>query len=111
MMRKAEIAATGIAQTKNVRAAAPDEPMSVRVTGAVTHPGVKTLSAASLVEAITMCDGFSVSANPKKIEVLHHESNGSAKRVVVDVTRILKEEVADIKLERGDEIYVPEELY
>ena len=84
---------------------------SVTVLGHVREPGVFKLTAdrgLTLVEALGMAGGMTRIANPKKVTL---KRRGGGDPQVINVRDITSGKAADVQLQDGDVIHVPEGLF
>ena len=65
----------------------------------------------TLLEAVAKAEGFTDIANLKKIKLVRSMSGGSQKIMRIDAEKIISGDEADIDLEEGDLITVPESLF
>jgi len=80
------------------------------VLGQVKNPGTFAYSAGmKVIEAVTLAGGFAVTANSDYV-VVTREVNGQETRIPVPVGKISKGLAANLELQSGDIIYVPDTL-
>jgi polysaccharide export outer membrane protein len=81
------------------------------VIGAVKHAGGFTLgdkSAVSILQALSLAEGFDRAASPKQARLLHEEKPGQDRtETIVDLKPILAGTAPDIPLHANDILYVP----
>lgn len=88
----------------------------VAVTGRVRNPGLVAVPAAAdlkVSEAILRAGGLNTSARDRAVMVTRRRPDGSVERKTVDLRAILSEGdlAADLTLQGGDVVYVPESLF
>ena len=87
----------------------------VYVLGEVKKPGslqLPTERRLTVLEAITLCGGFTDLAAPDRTKVLRN-GNGQNQSIQIEITRITKQgdKSADIFLEPNDTVYVPQSFF
>ncbi len=79
----------------------------VYVAGEVKKPGVVRLrSETSLVQIVTMVEGFTDWADQKKILIIRKEK-GAEKRITANYKKIINGKEPDVTIKRGDMVIVP----
>jgi polysaccharide export outer membrane protein len=79
----------------------------VYVAGEVKKPGVvKLRSETSLVQIMTMVEGFTDWADQKKILIIRKEK-GAEKRITANYKKIINGKEPDVTIKRGDTVIVP----
>lgn len=83
----------------------------VYVIGQVKKPGTfKYRTGLSIVEGITMAQGFSGAANKSYVVITRKNRGGKDKRFFLDVAAIQKGEQDNFLLHAGDIVFVPDRL-
>ncbi len=88
-----------------------DPKSAVYVLGKVAHPGrFRWSKDLTLTKLIALCGDFQEFANRSSVRIIRTSSEG---RVIihVNVDDVLSGELPQIKLQRGDQIYVPESFF
>ncbi len=83
----------------------------ITVTGQVQKPGSFPYSpGASLIQAISLAGGFTASAKMDAVKVTRITKTGEV-TVVVDAESINESGSADVPLQAGDRVYVPQRIF
>lgn len=87
--------------------------LSVVLTGTVSRPGTMVVPLIQgrqpgVYDAILRAGGFARFADPSNVHILRKDAAGRNRRIKADVNRIKNGQAADIPLEDGDVIEVPE---
>lgn len=89
-------------------------PKVVHVLGSVNNPGIVAIPPdrdLTLTEAIAGVRGISRLGNPRSITIKRIESDGRARQLDVNFSRIVTDpNVRDVVLQEGDTIWVPERI-
>lgn len=84
----------------------------VYVLGAVARPGgfVVTNDRAQLstLKALALAGGLSSTAKKSQAVIIRKDSAGQQHQVTVDLSKVLKQETEDVKLQASDVLYVPQ---
>ncbi|HNX69109.1 MAG TPA: polysaccharide biosynthesis/export family protein [Candidatus Omnitrophota bacterium] len=91
-----------------------EEYSTVSIMGEVKKPGVYPIKGRlTVVELISLAEGFSKIASPNKVKVIHTLPDGTREEVVVKVRDIMNKHAGDkdnVTLRSGDVVIVPESL-
>jgi len=83
----------------------------VEVLGEVQRSGsLKFEPGMTLLRAISLAGGFNQIANREKV-MLRRQSNGKTRAVVISVQDIMDNAIADVPLQAGDSINVPQRVF
>jgi polysaccharide export outer membrane protein len=84
---------------------------SVYVVGAVSHPGafgVQPGETMSVLRAVALGEGIKSPADTKGGEIIRTGAAGQRMEIPVDIDAMLHHKLADVELQPGDILYVPE---
>lgn len=83
----------------------------VEVLGEVQRSGsLKFEPGMTLLRAISLAGGFNQIANREKVTLRRH-SNGKTRAVIISVQAIMDNAIADVPLQAGDSINVPQRVF
>lgn len=91
-----------------------DRPVRIYVDGAVKTPGeieTRLSRPLTLMQALAKAGGATERASLRRVEVLRRRPEGGQQRIALDVRAVRKGEAADIVLQDGDVVLVPEAYF
>ncbi|MEI8011458.1 MAG: polysaccharide biosynthesis/export family protein [Candidatus Omnitrophota bacterium] len=92
-----------------------EEYSTVSIMGEVKKPGAYPIKGRlTVVELISLAEGFTKIAAPNKVKVIHTEPDGTKKETIIPVYNIINKDASyqdEIVLRSGDIVIVPESLF
>ncbi|MBF0522042.1 MAG: polysaccharide biosynthesis/export family protein [Candidatus Omnitrophica bacterium] len=92
-----------------------EEYSTVSIMGEVTKPGAYPIKGQlTVVELISLAQGFTKIASPNKVKVIRHNADGTQEEIIVRVYDLMNKEGGDkdnVVLHSGDVVIVPESLF
>jgi len=84
-----------------------EKPLKVLVFGEVQHPGDIAIDEDKTLAEVVLEAGLSGNADRRKVELIRELPNGKVERKTINVTEIERQKKDDVKLQRGDVLFVP----